>query len=188
MGYDPERHHRRSIRLRGYDYSQPGEYFVTLCVQNRLCVLGEIVAGEMRLSTAGLVITSWWEDIPRRFPGSNLDAFVVMPNHLHGIVLIDAVAGGSDRVRPSIDGGESPEHDPHLARIIQWFKTMTTNDYIRGVKTDGWPPFRGRFWQRDYFEHIGRDGALDGIRRYIENNPAKWADDAGNPANPSPAT
>ncbi|HEY7035701.1 MAG TPA: hypothetical protein VH482_30460 [Thermomicrobiales bacterium] len=91
MSYDPEIHHRRSIRLAGYDYAQPGAYFVTLCVQDRLCILGEIAEGEMHPNTAGLVIASWWEDIPRRFPGSELDRFVVMPNHLHGIVLINGV-------------------------------------------------------------------------------------------------
>jgi putative transposase len=203
--YDPEFHHRRSIRLAGYDYAQPGEYFVTLCVQGRSCLLGEIADHEIRLSTAGLVITSWWEDIPRRFPNTELDTFVVMPNHLHGIVLINGVdefdvrdrregghtgpplqdprsVGADRRVRPAANHDASPVHDPHLARIIQWFKTMTTNDYIRGVKTDDWPPFRKRFWQRDYYEHIVRnDAALDRIRVYIANNPFNWERDPENP-------
>jgi REP element-mobilizing transposase RayT len=204
--YDPEVHHRRSIRLPGYDYAEPGEYFVTVCVQDRLCLLGEIIDHGMRLNTAGLVVTSWWEDIPRRFPGSELDAFAVMPNHVHGIVLINGVDDfdarddeegghigpplqdaahlvGADRcVRPAANTGATPVHNPHLARIVQWFKTMTTNDYIRGVKTDNWPPFRNRFWQRDYYEHIVRnDAALDRIRAYIANNPVNWARDPENP-------
>jgi REP element-mobilizing transposase RayT len=213
MSYDPEIHHRRSIRLAGYDYAQPGAYFVTLCVQDRLCILGEIAEGEMHPNTAGLVIASWWEDIPRRFPGSELDRFVVMPNHLHGIVLINGVdesvvsttpegghtgpplqvsahsSVGADRcVRPAAGTNATPVHEPHLARIVQWFKTMTTNDYILGVKTDGWPSFRKRFWQRDYYEHIVRnDAALDRIRAYIANNPATWTRDPENPdATPTP--
>ena len=125
----------------------------------------------MRPNTAGLVITSWWEDIPRRFPGSDLDLFVIMPNHLHGIVLINGVdeAGvaafeegghtgpplqvnapnlvGTDRcVRPFRNTDATSLSKPHLARIIQRFKTMTTNDYILGVNTDSWPPFRKRLW------------------------------------------
>jgi REP element-mobilizing transposase RayT len=88
MPYDRERHHRRSIRLQGYDYAQAGEYFVTICVKDRACLLGNVTEGEMRLSRAGQIVEAGWFDLPRRFPSIEIDAFVVMPNHVHGIVLL----------------------------------------------------------------------------------------------------
>jgi REP element-mobilizing transposase RayT len=121
-----------------------------------------------------VVIDSWWGTIPRRFPSVGLDAYVVMPNHLHGIVVIE--------------GGE-PQHGDavgvervSLSRIVQWFKSATTNDYQRGVTMDGWEPFAGRLWQRNYYEHVVRDETdLDRIRWYIMENPARWAEDDENP-------
>jgi len=88
MRYDPEKHHRRSIRLKGYDYSQPGAYFITIVTQNRECLFGEIVDGDMRLNESGTCVVRWWEDIPHHFSGVDIDAFVVMPNHMHGIIVI----------------------------------------------------------------------------------------------------
>ena len=109
MPYDPEFHHRRSIRLVGRDYADVGAYFVTICVQDRLCLFGEVAEVEMHPNTAGLAIGSWWENIPRRFPGSDLDSFVVMPNHLHGIVLINGVDGAG--MRDDEEGGHAgPPH------------------------------------------------------------------------------
>ncbi|NWG20922.1 MAG: transposase, partial [Chloroflexi bacterium] len=102
MTYDPNRHHRRSIRLKGYDYTQAGAYFVTIVTQNRECLFGEIVDGEMRLNESGACVVRWWEDIPRHFPNVDTDAFVVMPNHMHGIIVItDAGVGvGAGLPRP----------------------------------------------------------------------------------------
>jgi len=88
MPYDPTRHHRRSIRLKGYDYSQAGAYFVTICTQDRACLFGKVVNGEMRLNDAGRMVLAEWNMLPERFPHVVLDAFVVMPNHVHGIVVI----------------------------------------------------------------------------------------------------
>jgi putative transposase len=88
MPYDPNRHHRRSIRLKGYDYTQPGAYFVTLCHHERMPLFGEIVNGEMRLNDIGRVAERCWLDIPSDFPHVALDAFVIMPNHVHGILWI----------------------------------------------------------------------------------------------------
>ena len=85
---DPEKHRRRSIRLPNYDYSGAGLYFVTICTCNRICLLGEIVKGEMRLNGSGRAVRAKWENIPRNFPDVEMDAFVVMPNHLHGIIVI----------------------------------------------------------------------------------------------------
>jgi len=88
MPYDPNRHHRRSIRLKGYDYSQAGAYFITICTQDRACLFGKVVNGEMRLNDAGRMVLAEWNMLPERFPHVVLDAFVVMPNHVHGIVVI----------------------------------------------------------------------------------------------------
>ena len=88
MAFDPDKHHRRSIRLKGRDYSQPGAYFVTICTRDRACLFGDVVNGEMRLNGSGETARRCWEDIPDHFPLVELDAFVIMPNHMHGIIVI----------------------------------------------------------------------------------------------------
>ena len=94
MTYDPEKHHRRSIRLKGYDYTQPGAYFITICTQGRACLFGEIIDGEMHLNEAGQIVVQTWQDLPNHISNVQLDAFVVMPNHVHGIIIITDHAGG----------------------------------------------------------------------------------------------
>jgi putative transposase len=191
MQYDPDKHHRCSIRFKGYDYAQAGAYFVTVCAQNREGFFGAIVGGEMRMNDAGNMIARWWEELPRKFPSVESDEFIVMPNHFHGILTITDPSVGADlRVCPDPQGAH-PEQGAHpsaslrclaLGEIVQWFKTMTTNEYIRGVKQNGWTPFPGKLWQRNYYEHIIRNDAdLDRIREYIFNNPANWANDEENP-------
>lgn len=86
MKYNPNIHHRRSIRLPGYDYSQAGAYFVTICTQNRLCLFGEVADGRMIQNVAGQMVETVWQQLPDRFPQILMDAFVVMPNHVHGII------------------------------------------------------------------------------------------------------
>ena len=102
MVYDPEKHHRRSIRLQGYDYNQPGAYFVTICIQDREDLLGQIRNGEMIYNDAGRMVTKWWLEIPHKFPLIEIDEFIVMPNHFHGIVImVEPDSVGADlRVRP----------------------------------------------------------------------------------------
>ncbi len=191
MPFDPARHRRRSIRLPGYDYAQPGAYFVTVCVQRSVCLFGEVEADLARLSPAGEMVTAWWQRLPGRFPRVCLDAFVVMPNHVHGIVgladppsepgdvgLTPAV-GADPRVRPVSGRAAVPDQGAHagapLPQVIQWWKTMTTNAYIRGVRAEGWPPFEGRLWQRNYYERVLRDEReRDLAHRYIRNNPLRW--------------
>ena len=176
MYYDPEKRRRRSTRLPGYDYAQPGAYFVTLCVQQRECLLGEIESAGMACNEAGAMIEMWWRELPRKFPACSGDAFVVMPNHMHGIIVIDELAGADARHKDAHTSASLP-------RIVQWFKTMTTNAYIRGVDERGWMPFARRLWQRNYYEHIVRDEIdLNRIREYILNNPLNWEDDPDNPA------
>lgn len=168
MRHKSPRPNRRSIRLRGYDYASPGAYFVTLCTQDRLCLFGEISEGEMHLNEIGHMIKRWWLSIPRKFEHVDIDAYVIMPNHLHGIIVIKSMI--------------ERQHNVSLASIVRWFKTRTTNDYIRGVKWMGWPPFRRRLWQRNYWEHIIRsERSLERIRRYIMENPPRWHLDRENP-------
>jgi REP-associated tyrosine transposase len=112
MKYGSEKHHRRSLRLDGYDYSQPGAYFVTICTGNRECLFGEVIDDEVRLNLSGRMVERWWRELPRKFRGIDIDAHVVMPNHIHGIIVM---AGGAVRVSPN-EGGHM---GPPLPRIVQ---------------------------------------------------------------------
>ncbi len=129
------------------------------------------------------MIEAWWRELPNKFPSIRMDQHVVMPNHFHGILYVGAALCG----RPGVDSvgerlGRPHRVAPTLGDIISWFKTMTTNQYIRGVKTEGWPPFPGRLWQRNYYEHIIRDeDELNYYCTYIANNPANWQTDKENP-------
>lgn len=192
MKYDPARHHRRSIRLKGYDYAQAGAYFITIVTQGRECLFGRVIeAGALEFTPAGQMVEKWWLELRHKFPTVDLDAYVVMPNHFHGIVVIVDNVGADLGVGP--EGGTHAEQGTHANRgthagvplptIVQWFKTMTTNEYIREVKQSGWPPFPGKLWQRNYYEHIIRNKPdLNRIRAYIADNPSRWATDAENPA------
>jgi len=192
MQYNPNIHHRRSIRLKGYDYSQAGAYFVSICTHNRACLFGNVVGEEIVLNDAGRMVEKWYFELENKFPDILCDGYVIMPNHFHAII-INAV--GADlrvcpndlRVCPDQMGGpdQMGEHNKTgehtgspLHRVVQWFKTMATNEYIRGVKQNGWQPFPGKLWQRNYWERIIRDeNELNRIREYIINNPLNWHDD-----------
>ena len=183
MKYDPAIHRHRSIRLQRYDYSQAGAYFVTICTQNRECLFGEIVNGEMRLNDAGIMVQAVWDEIPVHYPGIDVDMFVVMPNHIHGIVVIVRAAPrgrpGDDRPGDGRPGDGRPQGGTptglSLPDVVHRFKTMTTKRYADFVKQNGWPPFPGKLWQRNYWEHIVRnEPELNRVREYIHNNPAQW--------------
>ncbi len=190
MKYNPDIHHRRSIRLRGYDYSQHGMYFVTICTQDRLRLFGEIANGSMTLNDAGKMVHAIWDEIPAHYKGIEIDQFVVMPNHIHGIIKI---VGAGPRACPGdvgqprgvaptgfVDGhpqGDAPT-DLSLSDVVHRFKTMTTKKYTDGVKQNGWQPFPAKLWQRNYYEHIIRDEmAYLKIAEYIQNNPQRWEED-----------
>lgn len=181
MTYNPDIHHRQSIRLSGFDYASAGVYYVTICVQGRECLFGEIVNSAMELNDAGRIVEKWWLELSSKFPAVELDEFTVMPNHFHGITHhVGAALCG----RPPLCGhdGHPRWGAPTLGDVMDWFKTMTTNEYIRSVKQLGWPSFPGRLWQRNYYEHIVRsETELNDIRNYITSNPTKWADDTENP-------
>ncbi|PZS04712.1 MAG: transposase [Chloroflexi bacterium] len=162
---------RPSLRLPDYDYAQLGAYFVTICTLDRVCCFGRIIDGESRLNDAGNMVSAVWVALPQRFAHIILDAFIVMPNHLHGIVMIQEYRAGQA-----------------LGQIMGAFKSIATNRYIVGVRQEGWPRFAGRLWQDNYFEHIIRNEAsLDRIREYIAANPLGWEDDPERPASDSRA-
>lgn len=253
---NPNFHSRRSIRLKGYDYSRAGLYFITLCVQNRERLFGEIrpvesfgaasveasvetlveaIVGailrdrpensdniskddensniskdyhesdifrddhdpnifkgdhagsprqrqQMILNDAGKMIGKWYAELENKFPNIRCHEMVIMPNHFHCILEIV-----KDNNNSNIDTNDQPnspyglhnkKYNPVIGEVVGWFKTMTTNEYIRRVKSDGWKAFYGKLWQRDYWEHIVRDEAsLIRIANYINSNPENWKED-----------
>lgn len=270
---NPNFHSRRSIRLKGYDYSRAGLYFITLCVQNRERLFGEIRPVEvpvevplrghlekdneipkddresniskgdhagsppqrqqMILNDAGKMIGKWYAELENKFPNIRCHEMVVMPNHFHCILeivkdhsiskddqnsniskddpawssrrgsprqdesttdnenIIEIAVGATLRGRPNnnsnIDKNDQPnspyglhnkKYNPVIGEVVGWFKTMTTNEYIRRVKSDEWKAFYGKLWQRDYWEHIVRDEvSLYRIAHYINSNPENWKED-----------
>jgi len=176
--YDPTRHHRRSVRLPAYDYAQPGAYFMTICTQNRECVFGRIVDGRMILTEPGQMVEAMRRQLPR-YHGVDVDAFVVMPNHIHGIIIL---VGAGPRACPNMGRPQGVAPTMSLPDVVHRFRSLTTARYQRGVLRDGWLPFPGRLWQRNYHEHVIRDEEdLNRVRQYIIDNPARWEDDAENP-------
>ncbi len=171
--------HRRSIRLPGYDYSAVGAYFVTIVTQGRAHLFGSVVDGEMRLNGAGGVVEDCWHALPRRYPRIILDEFVVMPNHVHGIVVIGEpglIHEGAHEGRPyrRPDGCGHPPASA-LGDVVGGFKSTSTVVYGSGVRAFGWRRFRRRLWQRNYYERIIRDAdSMNRVRSYIRDNPARW--------------
>ena len=181
MKFVPDRHHRRSLRLQGYDYMQAGAYFVTTCTQSRECLFGEIMDEEMRLNKAGQMVQSVWNELPQHYTGIVIDAFIVMPNHVHGIIVLGVGAGPSACPTP----GQPQEITStlSLAAVVHRFKSLTTARYRHGVSQNNWRSFPGRLWQRNYYEHIIRnEEELRSLRQYILDNPEQWALDQENPA------
>ena len=179
MKYDAARHHRRSIRLKGYDYAQAGAYFVTICVQGRECVLGKVVDGQMRLNDWGRVAEECWMWLGDQYPYVVLDTWAVMPNHLHGIIVLDDRKGDS-RIALTRIALTTDKRKP-LGRLVGVFKTVSTKRINEMRGTPG-----AVFWQRNYWEHVIRNDAdLARIRAYIQNNPARWTGDQLHPDAPS---
>ena len=175
-------YHRRSIRLKDYDYSQSGAYFVTICTRNRECFFGDIEDGGMVLSDVGKIVQSVWKALPNRFPSIGLDTHVMMPNHIHGIITV-----GEQFIAPNLNtmitnnkesfDKDVMNHAPTLGEILRTFKAIST----RVVRKDNLNEFA---WQRNYYEHIIRnEQSLNRIRQYIAENPLRWAHDKENPLN-----
>ncbi len=179
MNYNPELHHRRSIRLKGCDYSMSGTYFVTVCSYRKECIFEDIIAAS--------IIKEQWQNLPRKFSYIELDEFVIMPNHIHVILWIKNVGAGLalpiyKSVLPNNKSNTNkggPRPAPTLGDIVCAFKSKTAVNINRYHNTSGAP-----VWQRNYYEHIIRNKeSLNRIRNYIINNPLKWENDSENPLN-----
>lgn len=191
-----ESYRRRSIRLKGFDYSQTGYYFVTICTRERECLLGEIADYKIKLNEMGKMAERTWHEIPIHFPNFVMDQCMIMPNHLHGIIRIlgenqnkDAAKGGglmnqTPTLQRSSDGDSNSDQwimmkDPALTlgKIIRFLKARSTQAIRKNMGISF-------YWQRNYFEHIVRDKSeLFRIREYIRENPANWSADEDNPLN-----
>ena len=161
--YNPKIHHRRSIRLKGYDYSQSGFYFITICVKHFWHLFGHIEDEEMILNDAGKMVEMEWLKVPDRFPNTQLHAYVVMPNHFHAILQIRETPMVSTLVGigVGVEMGQ-PQGDAHTGEkktvgdMVGAFQSIVTVKYIRGVKEQGWRRFNKKLWHRNYWEHIIR--------------------------------
>ena len=182
MKYDPNKNHRRSIRLPGYDYRQSGAYFVTMCAYQRQCMFGEVVDGQMVLNQYGAIVADEWQKSSVIRQEIELDAWIVMPNHFHGIVIIENHVGANDNHHVRANGRSPLRMKPKsLSSLMSGFKSITTKkiDILRD--SPGTP-----LWQRNYYEHIIRNpDAMDKIRQYIIHNPVSWQIDQLHPDNPS---
>lgn len=168
---------RRSIRLQNYDYSQAALYYVTLCTQGKVCLFGYISENEMKLNKAGRMIEQWYYKIESKFNDIICHDMIIMPNHTHFVLQNTGIVGADPCVCPENNTAGEHAGSP-LHEIIQWFKTMTTNDYIKGVKENKWQPFNGKVWQRNYYEHIIRTMTdYNNIAKYILHNPSDWQGD-----------
>ena len=165
---------RRSLRLTGYAYTGTGAYFVTICTQDKECLFGQIVGGKMRPNVYGHVVKACWFAIPRHSRNAACDAFVVMPNHMHGVIVLAGVnAVGAQHVAPLRKGGGQ---SGSLGAIVRSFKGAVSKRINRRRGTPGAP-----VWQRNYYEHVIRSEDELQIRRYIEGNPLRWSLDREHP-------
>ena len=202
--YNPEIHHRRSIRFKEYDYSKRGAYFVTMCTHRHVAMFGEIANGVLHCNERGAIVQELWDTLPTRFPGIELDAFIVMPNHVHGILI------RTQEIEPSIETHtqsaqsaqsaqltQSDIHKPahtssHTGHTLRDYRTnphrmQTLNEIVRTFKgitsytlhKQGTSEFA---WQREFYELVIRNQQqLDHFRSYIMNNPTTWLDDKLHP-------
>jgi putative transposase len=175
---DLDKHHRHSLRLQGFDYTQTGAYFVTVCIQDHACLFGDISDGKMILNDAGFMAEKCWIEIPAHFPHIELDEFVIMPNHVHGILSITTAVGA--KKFSSLPSQQMHDPSKTLGSVIRGFKIGVTKWMRQNT-----PVYN--VWQRNYYEHVIRDDAsLNLIRQYIMDNPARWAEDEENPARSVP--
>ena len=175
----PTNSRRKQLRLRHYDYTQTGSNFVTICTHDRRCILGNVVDGKMLLSDAGKVVSECWNDLPNHYQHIELGEFIVMPNHVHGIVVITGSAEGLTSKKPQAGFKPAPTARHSLSEVIRGFKTFSGRRINRLTNSTGQP-----VWQRNFYEHVIRDEtSLHTIREYIVNNPAKWSEDRYNPRN-----
>jgi len=158
-------HTRKPLRVPGYDYSTPGFYMVTICVHHMECRFGEVRDGRMHLSTGGEIADRRWRHLPTRIPAIALDTYVVMPNHIHGIIEIQA-SGNDPRVS--------------LSDVVLIYKSLVATEYSVCVQAGMFPPYDRSLWLRGFQDRIIRDDRmLDTLRAYIEGNPGRWTEKYG---------
>jgi putative transposase len=185
MKYDTQKHRRRSIRLPGYDYARRGRYFVTICICDKENLFGKISNGLMEMNEYGRIAHEEWLKTEELRSNLRLDRFVVMPNHIHGIVIITShtnskgkndICRGAARCAPTGEPSGKPTAGS-LSAIVRAFKSAVTKRINDMRRTPGAP-----LWQRNYYEHIIRnDGELNGTRKYVNDNPKNWEQDEENP-------
>ncbi|MDD3050399.1 MAG: hypothetical protein PHR06_04570 [Candidatus Cloacimonetes bacterium] len=181
MAYNPDIHKRRSIRLKGYDYSQANFYFITICCDNNICRFGNIVKNEMILNDYGKIAYNQWEKLAKRFQNFELNVFQIMPNHIHGIIVLNDIVGASLAVAQNggmdIRAGASPA--PTIADIVGAYKSLVSNECLEIFKSKN--ETMGKLWHRNYYEHIIRnEQSYENISNYITNNPVNWQHDKFN--------
>jgi len=183
MKFDSQKHHRRSIRLPDYDYSQPGVYFITIIARERECLFGEIKDGKMQLNEAGQIVRDVWNSLPQRYPQISVGAAVVMPNHFHGNVIINEHPVGVVRaihelpLQPQPTERQVQRRRMTLPLVVGYFKMNTAKRINELLGSQGIP-----VWQRNYYEHIIRgDEEYNRIHLYIEANVYNWLNDEENP-------
>jgi putative transposase len=158
---------RKLQRLKDYDYSQNGTCFITICTHNRENLFGRIDNGKLILNNAGKIVYDKFSEISKFYPGINVDKYIIMPNHLHAILLIQH--NGT---------AQGPFPTMALSDYIHRYKTLTTKLYIDGVKNGDYPVFDKKVWQKSYHDNIIRNEAeYQKIWDYIDTNPEKWQDD-----------
>ena len=182
--YNPNIHHRRSIRLKGYNYAQAGFYFITICCQDRACLFGDVVDGEMKLNDSGKIANGCWMEIPDHFPNAVLHKHIVMPNHIHGIIELKSESVGTENFPPHKNVANDTVGTNNHSSLRSPSKTI--GSIIRGFKIGVTKWMRQNtdvydVWQRNYYEHIIRnEQSYQTITKYIINNPLKWAEDKFN--------
>jgi len=183
---------RKQIRLKKYDYSDTGWYFITICTQNRKCLFGNVINNKIILNKFGNIVYKKINEL-RIYKNVEIDVYCIMPNHIHLILII---VGADPCVRPLLKNinlsqnidlgstrGSTPtqKSNPTIGEYVKRFKTLTTFIYINNVKNNNWPPFEKRLWQRNYYEHIIRNQYdLNRIRQYVRDNPMNWNEDRNN--------
>ena len=188
MTQEADNRQRRSIRLQGYDYAQAGAYFVTIVARDRACLFGKIIGGEMHLDQFGHIVKATWDELPHHYSNVERDALVVMPNHIHGIIMLSDVDGGRESdvgagfkpargVPAGPNSGRAGFKPATLPEIVRAFKTFSARRINELRRTIG-----SSVWQRNYYEHVVRgEIELHRIREYIANNPLQWEMDRENP-------
>lgn len=168
--FNPTIHHRRSVRLKGYDYSQSGAYFITICCRDMICFFGEIKDDEMILNECGKIAYDEWAKLSVRYSNFELDVFQIMPNHLHGIIVLN------DEVDQPQEAKQIQGIAPTVGDIVGAYKSLVFNGCLEIYKCRN--EIMGKLWQRNYYEHIIRnEKSYRNISHYFINNPSSWKDD-----------